>query len=308
MIDHDGLYKAVIGEFFLDFLRLFFPQLAERIDPASVKEKEQELINDLPGSQTLRADIVREVQFKGQSSLILILIEPQSYDDKRFGERLYRYFTRLYEKYGLPIIPIAVLSYASPKAVAPRSFSIAIEDFTALTFNYLVVQLNRLHWQDYAERQNPVAAAFMAQMQVGKKERAKAKLAALTQVVDLSLNPAQRQLLSAFVDVYITLDVQQQSEFEQGVNRLNRGKQEVVMQLVTSWMREGIAQGRIEGKFELVSKQLARRFGPLTDEEESRLKTLNVNQVETLGEDFLDFKDRTELTAWLDAHPSVPSK
>ena len=303
MIDHDALYKTVINEFFLDFVSLFFPDLAARIDPASVRAKEQELISDLPGGQTLRADIVREVQFEGQSSLVLILVEPQSYDDKRFGERLYRYFTRLYEKYGLPIIPIAVLSYPSPKEAASHSFELVVEGFRALSFNYLVVQLNQLHWQEYAERQNPVAAAFMVGMQVGKRERAKAKLASLEQVAKLDLNPAQRHLLAGFVDVYLTLDDQrQQEEFEQGISRLKQGQQEVVMQIVTSWMREGIKQGEIKGKIELVLKLLTRRFGPVSAEEESRLKALNGEQIETLGEDFLDFQERADLTKWLDTH------
>ena len=31
-MDHDGLFKELLREFFLEFLELFFPTLAERVD------------------------------------------------------------------------------------------------------------------------------------------------------------------------------------------------------------------------------------------------------------------------------------
>jgi len=143
MIDHDALFKTVIAEFFLEFLQLFFPDLAADIDPASIIEKEQELLTDLKGGQTNRIDLIRQVQLNQEPTLVLILVEAQSYDDKEFGERLFRYYTRLYDKYRLPVVPMAVLSYDSPKAKAPNIFKLGVRDFIAVTFNYFTIQLNR---------------------------------------------------------------------------------------------------------------------------------------------------------------------
>ena len=299
-MDHDGLYKALLNEFFLPFIRLFFPDLAQQIEPDSIKEKEQELLTDLQGGQTNRVDILREVRLKERASLILILVEPQSYDDKEFGERLFRYFTRLYDKYRLPIFPVALLSYQSPKTTAPNIFRVGFEGFTAITFNYAVIQLNQLNWQDFADVDNLVACALMAQMQVARKDRPKAKLTALNQLAELNLNPAQVQMVSGFIDSYLPLNEKQQTEFNQEFEKTNLNKKEAVMQIVTSWMREGIAQGKVEGELNIISKQLTWRYGPLTMEEEAQLKTLKTDQLENLAEAFLDFKDRSDLTAWLE--------
>ncbi len=136
MIDHDALFKSLIGEFFVEFLELFFPEIAQDIEPASVQEKEQEILTDLVGGKTNRVDIIRQVRLKQEATLVLILVEPQSYDQKEFGERLFRYFIRLYDKYRLPVLPVAVLSYDSPKQAAPNTYVVGFRHFTTLSFNY----------------------------------------------------------------------------------------------------------------------------------------------------------------------------
>ncbi len=47
-------------------------------------------------------------------------------------------------------------------------------------------------------------------------------------------------------------------------NRLEPEAQEQVMQIVTSWMRTGIEQGRREGEVSIVMRLLKRKVGNLT--------------------------------------------
>ncbi len=299
MIDHDALFKSLIGEFFLEFLQLFFPEMAAEIDPTSITEKEQELMTDLQEGRTKRIDLIRQVQLKEEPTLVLILVEPQSYNDKQFGERLFRYCTRLYDKYRLPIFPVAVLSNNSPKAAAPNSFKVEFRHFTAMTLNYLTIQLNRLDWQEYADKNNPIACAFMAKMPVAKGERPKLKLLALNKLTDLKLNPAQLRLVSGFIDTYLELNKQEQIQFEQELSKVEGKKKEAVMELTTSWKREGIREGEIN----LLVKQLTRRLGALSLEEETEVRSLNVTQLENLGEAILDFQSREDFTSWLKNNP-----
>jgi hypothetical protein len=56
-------------------------------------------------------DILVETSLKGQPGLILVHIEPQSYVQKNFNERMFIYFSRLYEKYRRKILPVAVFGY-----------------------------------------------------------------------------------------------------------------------------------------------------------------------------------------------------
>jgi hypothetical protein len=47
MIDHDQLFKELLSTFFIEFLELFFPQIAAAIDPDSVSFLPQEYFADL---------------------------------------------------------------------------------------------------------------------------------------------------------------------------------------------------------------------------------------------------------------------
>jgi hypothetical protein len=170
-----------------------------------------------------------------------------------------------------------------------------LRHFNTVTFNYAVIQLNRLNWRDFEGRANPVACALMTKMQMKKGERADVKLAALTNLTVLDLDPARTRLVSAFVDTYLSLDEQEQAKFERELRKLEPPRQEEVMELTTSWKREGIR----EGERKVVLKLLTRRFGTLQPEEEKQIAKLDTEKLEQLAQDFLDFKDREELTDWL---------
>ena len=91
----------------------------------------------------------------------MIHIEAESGARPKFNQRMFRYFARLDEKLDLPIYPIVIFSYYSPKTVAVNNYQINFPDFQVLKFNYQVVQLNQLNWRDFLARQNPVASALM---------------------------------------------------------------------------------------------------------------------------------------------------
>ena len=79
------------------------------------------------------------------------------------------------------------------------------------------------------------------------------------------------------------------------------------MQIVTSWMKTGIEQGRQEGlqrETDLVLRLLKRKLGQLTPEIEVQVKGLEINQLENLGEALLDFERGEDLTTWLSNLPA----
>jgi hypothetical protein len=100
------------------------------------------------------------------SSVFLIHVEHQAEAEAEFSRRMFRYFTRLYEKYALPVYPIALFSYEAPYREEPNAHRVAFPDLSVLEFSYRVIQLNRLNWRDFMRRQNPVASALMAKMGV----------------------------------------------------------------------------------------------------------------------------------------------
>ncbi len=71
----------------------------------------------------------------------------------------------------------------------------------------------------------------------------------------------------------------------------------------TRFYQEAVAEGREEGRqdeaAELVLRQLRRRLGAVEAEQEARIRTLSVLELEALAEVLLEFRTADELTAWL---------
>ncbi len=71
----------------------------------------------------------------------------------------------------------------------------------------------------------------------------------------------------------------------------------------TRFYQEAVAEGREEGRQDeaaaLVLRQLRRRLGAVEAEQEARIRTLSVLELEALAEVLLEFRTADELTAWL---------
>ena len=73
---HDQLFKAVLQNCFDDFLKLFYPDVAERLDFATLRFLEKELFTDFPEGSRREADIVAEVKtHDGDPEIILVHVE-----------------------------------------------------------------------------------------------------------------------------------------------------------------------------------------------------------------------------------------
>ena len=78
------------------------------------------------------------------------------------------------------------------------------------------------------------------------------------------------------------------------------------MEIVTSWMQEGIQQGLQQGKHEealaLVLRLLRRRLGPLDAAHEEQIRRLSLEALEDLSEALLDFTQVADVVTWLQVH------
>jgi hypothetical protein len=161
MIDHDRLFKELLTTFFWEFIELFFPEITAYLERDTITFLDKEVFTDVTAGEKYETDIVVKAKFRGQESFFLVHLEHQAYYQEAFDLRMYRYFARLYEKYGLPVYPIALFSYDRPKRAEPDFHQVAFPNKVILQFNYDVIQLNRLNWREYLQQQNPVASALM---------------------------------------------------------------------------------------------------------------------------------------------------
>jgi hypothetical protein len=339
-INHDGLFKELLSRFFFEFIDLFFPQMFNYLDrDAGFEMLDKELIGEILqyGENDRReADVVMKVQFKDPPppaipvkrkrgrprkfvpgpGYFLVHIEHQSQSETDFEQRMFFYFVRLMMKYPkMPIRPIALFSFDTPKTPQLSQFVVAFEDKEVLKFNYDVVQLNQLRWRSYLKQENPVAGALMSKMNVDPKDHRKVKAACLRLVLGLPPRRDDKRFLYYFVSSYLPLTPQEDVEIAQELN-LSPEKKEVVMEFMTDLelygLQRGLEQGRAEGRAEQSMstsiRQLRRKFGErFTSEHEERVRKLELAQLNSLAEDLLDFAELSDLEVWLRNNEALPA-
>ncbi len=300
MIDHDRLFKELLSTFFLDFVELFLPEVLPYLDTSYLNFLDKEVFTDVTAGKRYETDLIVETRFLGQETCFLIHIEHQSETEKEFSKRMFRYFARLYEKHDLPIYPVVLYSQDSPKRLESDNHKISFPDRLVLDFRYRVIQLNRLSWRDFVDKPNPIASALMAKMGITKQERAKVKLECLRLLATLKLDPARMQLISGFIDTYLYLNEEEEKRFQEELAELNPKQQEDVMEIVTSWMEQGLEQGVQQGQAIMVMGQLTHKLGELSYEQKEQIERLSTEQLDALGKALLDFRVAEDLRNWLE--------
>ncbi|MDJ0719463.1 MAG: DUF4351 domain-containing protein [Prochloraceae cyanobacterium] len=311
MVDHDRLFKELLTTFFLEFIELFFPKVRSYLEPDSLTFLDKEVFTDVTAGAKYETDVLAKIRFADSDSYFLIHLENQSYSQADFEKRMFRYFARLHEKFELPIYPIVVFSFDRPKEPQDSSYSVTFEDLEVLKFNYRVVQLNQLKWQDFTESSNVVASALMAKMSIKAEERPVVKVQCLRSLASLQLNPALTQLVSGFIDQYLPLDTAEEQIFQQQIDKIEADRRESVMKIVTSWMEKGLEQGREEGiqqgTEKVVLRLLQRKIGTLEKSVEEKVRALSIAQLENLSVAILDFNNKADLIAWLETKDNKAS-
>lgn len=218
---------------------------------------------------------------------------------------MFTYFARLHEDSGLPVYPIAVLSYDSPLAPAESEYRVEFPGFDVLKFNFRVIQVNRLKWRDFLKHENPVAAALMSKMRMAKGEHAQVKYECLRLMLTLKLDPAKMQMIAGFVNTYLRLKPEEELWVESKIKKLDPTG-EKIMQTLTYWeergWQKGVQKGAQQAALAIAIRLLKRRFKKLSRAIERRVATLPVPRLEELCETVQDFPDFAEFQKWLVQH------
>ncbi|MGH9839760.1 MAG: Rpn family recombination-promoting nuclease/putative transposase [Blastocatellia bacterium] len=307
MIDHDRIFKELIKTFFVEFLELFFPEVHADLDVRSIEFLDKQVFTDVTEGEKHEADLVVKARFRGQESFFLFHIEAESQgkEQKRrnFKRRMFVYFARLHEDSGLPVYPIAVLSYDSPRTPAEHEYRVDFPGFEVLKFSFRVIQLNRLKWRDFLKHENPVASALMAKMRMTKQERKQVKFECLRLMLTLKLDPARMQMIAGFVDTYLPLNPEEERWIDEKIKEAVPEQKEKFMEVMTRYekaaLQKGLLQGLEEGERNLLILLLTHRFGELTADQLERIGHLSTKQIEALSKAFLTFKESAEITSWI---------
>lgn len=278
--DHDRLFKLLIQTFFKEFIEAFFPTIYKTINFSTVKFLDQEVLTDITIGEKRRIDILAEVKLEGKDQIIHIHVEPQSYYEKEFHERMFIYYSRLYEKHRKPILPIAIFSYNDKRDV-PKQFDINVPGLHVLRFRYLQLHLIKKNWRKFIKNENPAAAALLSKMGYSEKERVQVKLEFLRMVSRMELDPAKMKLLFTFFDTYLRLDEEEEKQVKEELKQLNEDEVELLYRLPNSYFEKGLEKGMEKGMEKVVRRML---LNGMTKTEIAEITELSLEKIEKIAE------------------------
>jgi hypothetical protein len=263
----DASWKEALERYLPDFMRLFFPQAFAEIDWSRGYElldaELQQVVRDAEVGRRQADRLVRVARLSGEPALVYVHIEVQSQHDASFAERMLVYHYRIRDRYGHPIVSLAVLGDEQP-GWKPNGYQYALWD-CALDFRFPVVKL-----LEYASRRaeleretNPFATVVLAHLATQETrqndlQRAVAKFALTRRLYTLGYDRQE------IVDLYRVIDWMLSLPPELEVDVLQQIKQfetEENMPYITTAERIGRAEGRAEGLVEGIGAMLEMKFG-----------------------------------------------
>ncbi|MEK3697519.1 Rpn family recombination-promoting nuclease/putative transposase [Paenibacillus sp. FSL R10-2199] len=273
-IPHDEAFKKLLETFFKEFIELFFPELDSMLDYSESRFLMQELLVDIVGEEARELDLLLEIRYKGLDGYILIHLEPQSYRDTQFHERMFIYFSRLFERYRKEhklIIPIAVFTSDEIRE-EQDTLEMSIPEHQILRFQFLKVELRKQNWRQFINSDNAVAAALLAKMGYTTREAREVRGEFLRMFMQLKahLDQGRLALIMSVADLYFKPDRAQDEEILRELMKQYPEEGEAIMELMPAWKRwgyeEGIEEGKEKGKeeaqAEIIRKLLLHGFTP----------------------------------------------
>ena len=115
-LPHDELFKEVLRVCFEDFIELFLPEVMQYLDVNSLEFIEQEAFGEITSNERRAVDVLVKASFRGQATYFLIHVEAQASKRGWSAKRMFYYFAVQTYKHDLPVYPIALLSWDSPRA------------------------------------------------------------------------------------------------------------------------------------------------------------------------------------------------
>lgn len=244
----DILWKGLIEEIFPYFIPFFLPQYAHLFDLSKpVEFLDKELQQLFPQDEDIRHPkfvdkLVKVFTIKGTEQWVLIHIEVQGQRDEDFAKRMYTYFYRILDRYGVAVTAIALFTDDNP-AFCPNRYEY---DFAGTQnmyrFNtYKVLQQDE---QVLAESDNPFAIAILTVLLALKKKRLQGeellqlKVALYRQLRSRNFSESLSRKMFSFLDTYVHFDKPElKNKFDKEIEAITKnnepmGLKEVVELLI----------------------------------------------------------------------------
>ena len=209
----DSLWKAILEDVFDDFLRFFFADADELFDMERKFEfLDKELEQLFPVHQDEFAPkyvdkLVKVFTRQGLEQWILVHIEVQGSSDGEFGQRMFQYFYRIYDKYQQPITAVAILTDRNKK-FRPQKFEQTYLG-TTIRYDFNMYKILAQSEKELLESDNPFAMVVLTVLVALKKgkltedELFNEKIALARRLLQRQLSKDKIRALMNFLKLYI---------------------------------------------------------------------------------------------------------
>ena len=264
-------------EFFADFLRLFYPSKATRLDLRSVRFRDKETFTDLPRGKKRLPDVLAEVRTRGgKRELILVHVEIEARRRPRFEARMFRYYMALRLRHDLPVFPIALVLRGTRRGLDRPLHREGVLGDEVCVFRFWRIGLTSLPGARYVERENALAPALAALMRPPGLSRTEWRLKCARRIARIRASEARKGLLMDCVESYLPLSDEEQTQYNRLVESRENREVGVMRKLWSEQLREeGERRGEKRAMRETLLRQLRVKFGPLPRGIAQRVKDLD---------------------------------
>jgi len=315
----DMLWKGVVEDLIEHLVGFFFGKWVSEIDfskGVTFLDKElAEITADLGKGQRYVDKLVQVYTKSGKPKWFLIHIEVQGYADPDFAKRMFIYFYRILDKYGMPVTALAIFTDDNMQ-FHPKSYEIS-HFGTRNVYEFNTYKLLEKQPEDFHDVDNPIAVVMETAWYGIKRNRKKLtddglmslKFDLIRRLMEKGYSRELIEVLLNFIKKYIRFEKPQKKLiFEEQLNDfLGEKKTMGVKEAIIQWYSEQAADEREEKVTKEVTEKvtgevtekvtgevtedLTKRYissmreNGLRDEEISKLLNISLEKIKTLFEE-----------------------
>ena len=286
---YDSPWKRAVENYFSEFMEFYFPDAHAEIDWSKehvfLDQELQAVVQDAELGKRFVDKLVRVNVLNGDEKWIYVHVEVQGTKQAEFAERMFVYNYRIFDRYKRPVASLAVLA-DKHKQWKPTSYSFSVLG-CKLSFEFPVAKLT-----DYEKRLDEllvsdnafgwITAAHILTQKTRKQhqERYEAKLR-LVRILYQHRWDKQRIIdLLYIADWLMQLPEWLNSRVWQELETIEEKEN---MEYITSIERIGM----VKGQYNLLKRQLERRFGLLPEWVSEKLKSAKSKDLEAWADAIL---------------------
>ncbi|MEH2393011.1 MAG: DUF4351 domain-containing protein [Nostoc sp.] len=274
MAEYDNLCKILAEKYPRDFTRWLLNQ-----EPRTIEILKTEL-----SIEPIRAD---SVTFLQTENLILHLeFQTTIKSQKSIALRILDYYVRLTRTYQVPVTQIVIFLQETSNEIA------FTEEYVSevTTHRYRVIRM--------CEQDSALLLSNLALLPLAPLTRTDSAQVLLSQVAEeIAKIPdiETRQNTAAYTEILAGLKFEK--DFIRQLLREDIMQESVIYQDI-------LQKGEQKEAFRFLNRQLNRRFGEIDSSIFEIIRVLSTEQLEQLGEEFLDFSNISDLVTWLEQNTS----